>query len=246
MSRRPILNVAVLPLMIALCCAQETNQVSQRLSANAFPSAKDSSNSSATAKTSSQDPSFSQRYQRYKLEPGDAFDVAFELNPEFNQHVTVQPDGYITLRGIGDVHVADQTVPELTATLRTAYIKILSDPLVSVVLTDFQRAYFIANGQVKSPGKYELRGDITLAEGIAMAGGFLDSARHSQVLLFRRVDNEWTHASVINLKKMLGDKDLHEDLYLRPGDMLYVPKNRVSKIMPWLPTRNVSAFTSTF
>ena len=43
------------------------------------------------------------------------FDVNFDLSPEFNQTVTVQPDGYITLRGIGDVHVADLTVPELTA-----------------------------------------------------------------------------------------------------------------------------------
>ncbi len=48
--------------------------------------------------------SFQTRYPRYKLRPGDAFDVSFELSPEFNQTVTVQPDGYITLRGIGDVH----------------------------------------------------------------------------------------------------------------------------------------------
>jgi len=180
------------------------------------------------------------------LAAGDAFDVAFELSPEFNQHVTVQPDGYISLRGIEDVRVADQTVPQLTATLRTAYSKILSDPIISVVLVDFQRPYFIANGQVKNPGKYDLRGDITLTEGIAIAGGFLDSAKHSQVLLFRRADNDMAQASVINVKKMLNHKNLHEDFHLRPGDMLFVPKNTVSKITPWLPARNVSAYAASF
>jgi protein involved in polysaccharide export with SLBB domain len=55
--------------------------------------------------------SFPQRYARYKLQPGDVFDTSFELNPEFNQTVTVQPDGYITLRGVGDIQVKDQTVP---------------------------------------------------------------------------------------------------------------------------------------
>lgn len=40
---------------------------------------------------------------RYRIEPGDSFDVSFELSPEFNQTVSVQPDGYVTLRGVGDL-----------------------------------------------------------------------------------------------------------------------------------------------
>lgn len=232
--------IAAAVLMVAISSAQAPEQLSTSALAEV------SSDGKTPAKTASQDREFAQRNPRYRLQPGDAFDVAFELSPEFTQHVTVQPDGYISLRGIEDVHVANQTVPELTATLKSAYSKILSDPLLSVVLTDFQHPYFIANGQVKTPGKYELRGDITLTEGIAIAGGFLDSAKHSQVLLFRRVDDELTQASVINIKKMLGDKNLHEDLHLRPGDMLYVPKNRVSKIMPYLPNRTVSAYAASF
>src|SRR5205814_6186297 len=44
---------------------------------------------------------FGTRYPRYKIGSGDSFDVSFELSPEFNQTVTVQPDGFITLRGVG-------------------------------------------------------------------------------------------------------------------------------------------------
>src|ERR1700739_1115125 len=45
------------------------------------------------------------RYPRYMLGADDVLDITFEFTPEFNQTVTVQPDGYITLRGAGDLHV---------------------------------------------------------------------------------------------------------------------------------------------
>jgi polysaccharide biosynthesis/export protein len=191
-------------------------------------------------------PNFQQRYPRYKLEFGDQFDVSFELSPEFNQTVTVQPDGYITLRGAGDVHVAGQTVPQLTETLKQAYGKILKDPVISVVLKDFEKPYFIADGQVGKPGKYDLRGETTLTQGIAIAGGFQDTAKHSQVLLFRRVNSEWVSAKIINVKEMEKKGNLSEDPYLHPGDMLFVPKNRLSKIKPFLPTASMGTFVNPY
>lgn len=192
------------------------------------------------------DTSFRDRYPRYKLEAGDVFEVSFELSPEFNQTVSVQPDGFITLRGVGDIHVAGQTVPELTATVRAAYEKILRDPSVTIILKDFEKPYFIADGQVGRPGKYDLRGETTLTEAIAMAGGLQDSSKHSQVLLFRRINDEWTSAQIFNLKKMHARRDLREDPVLHPGDMLFVPKNRLSKIRPFLPTASVGTYANSF
>src|SRR5437899_8999148 len=90
-----------------------------------------------SGKSASVDGQFQERYPRYKIRAGDQFDVTFDLSPEFNQTLTVQPDGFVALRGVGDLHVADETVPELTATLRKAYAKILNDPIISVVLKDF-------------------------------------------------------------------------------------------------------------
>ena len=194
------------------------------------------------ASTSTTDKSFPERYPRYKLEPGDSFDIAFELSPEFNQLVTVQPDGFVTLRGVGEVQVKGQTVPELTATLRNAYGKILNDPIINVVLKDFEKPYFIADGQVAKPGKYELRGDTSLTQAIAMAGGFLDTAKHSRVVLYRKAPEGWYKAEIIDVKKMEKQADLHEDRQLRAGDMLFVPKNGFSKVRAFVPTANLGAF----
>lgn len=229
-------------IMTAILALASQNGIAQHSADMTSPVGAANSKSS----TAGLDTSFRDRYPRYKLRPGDAFDVSFELSPEFNQTVTVQPDGYITLRGIGDLHVADETVPQLTATLRNAYEKILKDPLISVVLKDFEKPYFIADGQVARPGKYELRGTTTVTEAIAMAGGFQDSAKHSQVLLFRRVDDNWVSAKIINVKKMEKAGNLGEDPTLHPGDMLFVPKNRLSKIRPFMPVPSVGAFTNTF
>jgi polysaccharide export outer membrane protein len=151
------------------------------------------------------------------------------------------PDGYAALRGIDDLWVADRTMPELTQLLRSAYGQILHEPRIKVVLKDFEKPYFIADGQVGHPGKYELRGDTTLTQGIAMSGGFLDSAKHSQVLLFRRASEGWFSARIVDVKKMQKQGNLHEDPQLHPGDMLFVPKNRLSKIKPFLPVASVGA-----
>jgi polysaccharide export outer membrane protein len=228
----------------AMCLAQEGSTLSSQpsASANAAETKAVANNTSNTTVG----PSFQQRYSRYKLEFGDQFDVSFELSPEFNQTVTVQPDGYITLRGAGDVHVVGETVPQLTETLRQAYAKILKDPVISVVLKDFEKPYFIADGQVGKPGKYELRGETTLTQGIAIAGGFQDSAKHSQVLLFRRVNSDWVSAKIINVKEMEKKGNLHEDPYLHPGDMLFVPKNRLSKVKPFLPTASMGTFVNPY
>jgi len=228
----------------AVCLAQEGSSVSSQP-----PASADQAGTKAVADNTSNTtvrPSFPQRYPRYKLEFGDQFDVSFELSPEFNQTVTVQPDGYITLRGAGDVQVAGQTVPQLTETLRQAYAKILKNPVISVVLKDFEKPYFIADGQIGHPGKYELRGDTTLTQAIAMAGGFQDSAKHSQVLLFRRVNSEWVSAKIFNVKEMEKKGNLNEDPFLHPGDMLFVPKNRFSKVRPFLPNASMASFAKTY
>src|SRR5882762_20220 len=201
------------------------------------------SSAMAIASRPASDQQFAERNSRYKIGAGDSFEISFELTPEFNQTaVTVQPDGFITLRGIGDLKVDGQTVPELKETLKTAYGRILNDPVISVVLKDFEKPYFMADGQVGRPGKYDLRGSVTLTQAIAMAGGFTDTAKHSQVLLFRRVSDQWMQAKIINVKKMEKAGVLNEDPVIHPGDMVFVPKNAYSKIKPFIPTSSIGTY----
>ncbi len=180
-------------------------------------------------------PTFSQRYPRYELRPGDVFDLSFEYTPEFNQTVTVQPDGFVSLLNAGEIRVSGLTVPQVREAMAGVYGKILFRPMISVLLKEFDKPYFIVDGQVSRPGKYDLRGDTTVVQAIAIAGGFNNAAKHSQVVLFRRVNDNWTEARLLDVKKMEKQRNLSEDLHLRPGDMIFVAKNRISKIQQYLP-----------
>jgi protein involved in polysaccharide export with SLBB domain len=225
-------------LLLVVCVASLT------LVAAAQTSAPQSSNAGmpgAMAGVPKQNsPTFSQRFPRYRLRPGDAMGLNFQYSPEFNQSVTVQPDGFITLREIGELNVNGLTVPEVKSALETAYSKILAKPEITVDLTNFDKPYFTVAGQVGKPGRYELRGDTTVIEGIALAGGFTSASKHSEVVLVRRVDDQWLRAQPLDIKKLMASKDLSEDVHLQPGDMLIVPQNRFSKIRGLLPNSSFS------
>jgi len=186
------------------------------------------------------------RNERYRLRPTDVIAVAFTLTDMFNQTVAIQPDGFISLRAVGDLKVADLTLPEATKVIRTAYVTIVSPQEIVVELKDFEKPYFIVGGEVGSPGKFDLRGDTTVTQAIAIAGGFRDSAKHSQVLLFRRISEEWAEAKKLDIKRMLQAGNLAEDPHLRPGDMLFVPKNVISKIKPFIPTSSLGLYSRSF
>jgi polysaccharide export outer membrane protein len=166
--------------------------------------------------------------------------VNFTFSPDFNQILTVQPDGFVALRGAGTLFVEGFTVPQMQQAVADAYRGFLHDPEVTVTLKDFDKPYFLASGEVARPGKYELRGDLTVNEAVAIAGGFTQQARHSQVVVFRRISANVAESHVIDVKKMLDSRNLHEDLSLQAGDFVFVPQNRISKIRKYVPTNAMS------
>lgn len=182
------------------------------------------------------------RHPLYRLHKSDVVQVDFTFSPEFNQTLTVLPDGFVDLKAVGDVTAEGLTISELRDAIRNAYSAILRDPEVSITLKEFEHPFFVAGGQVGRPGKYELRSPITASEAIAIAGGFTDQSKHSQVVLFRRISDGVVEAQILNLKAMLASRNLEEDLELKPGDMLFVPQNRISKIRKFLPVASLSTF----
>jgi len=233
-------NVALVVMVILTTCTLVNAQAGQ------LPQTE-SPVRDAQANSSQSEPAnlpFQQRDQRYRLRKSDVIEIKFRLSPEFDQTVTIQPDGFITLDGAGDIKVEDKTVPELKEAIRRAYQGILHEPVITVSLKDFNKPSFIVAGQVGHPGKYELRSDTTLVEALAIAGDITTAAKHSQVVLFRHVSSEMFEARVFNVKQMLGSHNLEEDPHLMPGDLVFVPQNKISKMQRYLPTTNLGAYIS--
>jgi len=186
------------------------------------------------------EPVLQTRQERYTLHPGDTMEIDFPFVPAFNQVSIVQPDGYIALHNLGEVRVQGKTVPETIEAIKAAYSKILENPVISIDLKDFERPYFIASGEVSHPGKYELRGATSVAEAVAIAGGTSDVGKRSQVLVFHRLSDSSVQVKQVNLKRLLDGKNLREDVYLQPGDLLFVPKSltamAIKALMPHTTT----------
>ena len=161
-------------------------------------------------------------------------ELRFPFVPELDQTLAVQPDGYVTVREVGDLRVQGRTLPELRNDLRTAYEPIVRDPVFTVLLREFEKPYFVAAGEVTRPGRYDLRGATTLTQALAYAGGPTNQARVSEVVIFRHHTEDTVAVQQVNVKEMYAKRDLSEDPILRPADTIFIPKSTLGKLAPIL------------
>jgi len=90
-----------------------------------------------------------ERHPLYRLRRSDVVEISFTVAPEFNQTLTVQPDGYVMLKDAGMVEVQGLNLQQFVEAVQKAYRGYLHDPQVAVSLKDFDRPYFI----VRAGGK---------------------------------------------------------------------------------------------
>jgi polysaccharide export outer membrane protein len=179
-------------------------------------------------------PQLADRDARYRLQAQDSIEVQYRYTPEYNATVTVQPDGFISLPEVGDVKVGDLSVDEASAAIAKKAGERLRDPQVNVLLRDYQKPYFVVAGEVEHPGRFDMRGSITVVEAIAMSGGFKESAKHTQVILLRKADAGHAQVRMLDLRKLMSEKGISEDIEVKTGDMLVVPKNAMSRVAPYV------------
>jgi polysaccharide export outer membrane protein len=232
------------PLLVLLCgmVAVRAQQTDQTAAAANHASRPGTPVINGAPQTGDIDPMTLWTGGRYRITQSDVLELQFPYVSEFDQTITVQPDGYVSLRAIGDLHIQGRSLPELKAMLTEAYGEILREPVINIVLKEFERPYFVVSGEVGHPGKFELRGATTVTQGLALAGGHTVAAKHSQVILFRRFVGEWLEVKEINVKKMYASRDLSEDPLLRPGDTVFVPKSMIAKIAPFIPKPGLGVY----
>lgn len=180
--------------------------------------------------------------ERYVLHPGDVIGIEYRYTPEFNQTVSIQPDGYISLQMGGDLKVAGRNLEQVRNLILARVRTRLESPELTVVLKEFQKPYVVVSGEVAQPGKFELRENLTAIQAVLLAGGFKDSAKSSQILVFRKLNAETAEVRSLNFKTLKRTSDLENDLTLQPGDMILVPRNRLSKIERYVRLASLTTF----
>ena len=179
---------------------------------------------------------------RYRLVAGDVLEIVYRYTPEFNQTVTLHPDGYVGLEIVGDLKLSGLTLEEARKTIIEKATVRLKDPEITLLLKEFQKPYFVVSGEINQPGRFEMRENVTALQAVMTAGGFKDTAKMSQIVVFRKINAEFAEVKILNLKKIKQTSDLENDLTLEAGDIVLVPRNNFSKIEKYVRLTSLTSF----
>jgi len=80
-------------------------------------------------------------------------------------------------------------------------------------------------GEVQRPGMYPLKENMTALSAVSQAGGPIADRGKLKGTVVVRGDPSNPEKIPVNISKMIGRGDLSQDIPLRPGDLVYVPKS---------------------
>jgi polysaccharide biosynthesis/export protein len=172
-------------------------------------------------------------FQTYRLGPEDVVTVdVFGLAQYSRANLIVPPDGKISYPLIGHIRVVGRTTEDVEKELTERLAEYIIDPKVSVQLVQARSQKVVVDGDVGKPGVYEMTRRMTVQEALAMAGPVLRSGSKTNIRLLRQQQNGERQVLTLNLKNLEQGKG--EDLYLVPGDIIFVPGNRFATVEKWL------------
>jgi polysaccharide export outer membrane protein len=154
----------------------------------------------------------------YVLGAGDVLNVTIWGEGGLSDRFTIEDDGTFVLPMLGRVRAGGLTVPQL----QDALVHQLADgffknPKVTVLVADYQSQHVLVLGEVRSPGRYTLKGPTTVLELLGTAGSLTADA--GPVALVRRKGVEFT----VDLAP-IQDGEIASNPRVQNGDTIVVPK----------------------
>lgn len=172
---------------------------------------------------------YSDETPAYRFYPGDEIEVAVFSAPELTRTVTVAPDGRVALPLVGAVRAADLTAAELHDELVALYAQHLRMPELTVTPRSYGSRQVFVGGEVARPGIYEMPAQIDAFQAVALAGGFLPTARRGDVLVLSR-GNGGAEVTEIDLSPRAMRQGFPGAQPLQRYDVVYVPRSRISQV----------------
>jgi polysaccharide biosynthesis/export protein len=169
----------------------------------------------AAQKAATQDPN-------YIIGPQDVLDISVWKENELTRTVPVRPDGKISMPLLNDVRAAGLTPNQLAAQITTSLKKFVTDPQVTVIVTQInsQRVYIL--GEVTRTGAYPLLPGMTVLQALSSAGGFTQFANRKKIYMFR-MENGKQVKYPFDYKAVINGKQTEENVELKAGDTIVVP-----------------------
>lgn len=154
----------------------------------------------------------------FRLGREDVVEVSVYRDPDLSRTVPVRPDGMISLPIVGDIEAAGRTPEEVRAEIVEKLRDYVKDPtVVTFIVREVNSARFYVVGEVGRPGAYPLRGEVTVLQALALAGGLGEFSARRHVMLVRQETGDRLKLSLSEVWSGKGGP------LLRAGDTLVVP-----------------------
>jgi polysaccharide export outer membrane protein len=158
---------------------------------------------------------------QYKLGPEDVLRVSVWENKDLTLDLVVRPDGKISMPLIQDVVAEGRTAAELADTIHQRLLVFIKDPQVSVIVLQVNAPKYYVIGNVAKPGTYSLRGETSILQALALAGGFTQFASTRSIKLIRNTSGK-QEVRKVNYNDMI-DVGGEGNYLLKSGDTIVVP-----------------------
>jgi len=158
----------------------------------------------------------------YIIGPEDQLSIVFYQDKDMTADVIVRPDGKISLPLLNDVQASGLTPDQLRQRIIGDAKRLIQDPKPTVVVRQINSRKVFITGAVEHPGNFPLMGPTTVLQLIALAGGIKEYADAKKILIIR---NEGGRAETFNFnyKDVVSQKNMAQNILLRPGDTVVVP-----------------------
>jgi polysaccharide export outer membrane protein len=158
----------------------------------------------------------------YKIGPQDVLRIDVWKENEITRSVPVRPDGKISLPLLNDVQAAGLTAMELANNISEGLKKFITNPQVTVSVTDINSRRVYVTGEVTRPGAYPLLPNMTVLQALTSASGFTQFARTKKIYVLRNEGGKQVKYP-FNYNEVVKGKLSEENIMLQSGDTIVVP-----------------------
>jgi polysaccharide export outer membrane protein len=164
--------------------------------------------------------------QEYRIGPDDLIEVAVFEAPELGGISRVTASGTISLPLIGPLEVSGRTPQDVERLIEEALKKkYVNDPHVTTAVREYASQPVSVMGAVKLPSIYQIKGQKSLLEMIAMAQG-IDSATAGKTIQVLRkksdVDGSSSETITIDTEDLFDNGKTELNIPIHAGDVINV------------------------
>ena len=163
----------------------------------------------------------------YTLGVGDLLQINVYEHEDLKTQARIDGMGYISLPLIGKVQILNLTISEASKRIEKRLSgDYIINPQVSINILSYESKKAVILGQVKKPGLFEIRENMTLLELISQAGGLSDGAGDTAIIKRKTnfLDINENTVIYIDLKKLIEQGDTSLNIPIAEGDSVYINK----------------------